>query len=90
MQIYSEVAMPKSLDKVKKGWKTYRKYEDKASVPVFLFFMLVLIVSVLFYVTPSTSDKSYFIAFVVLVVVVIASCIGVWVKKRNQYNRKDK
>jgi|LauGreDrversion4_2_1035121.scaffolds.fasta_scaffold14570_6 hypothetical protein len=76
-----------SINKFKKGWRTCRKYEDKASVPVFLFFMLVLIVSVLFYVTPSASDKSYFI---VLVVVVIASCIGVWVKKRNQYNRKDK
>ena len=82
--------MPKSSDKVKKGWKTYRKYENKASVPIFLFFMLVLIVTVLFYVIPSASDKSYFIAFIVLVIVLIASCIGVWLKKRNQYILKDK
>lgn len=78
------------LGKIKDSWHTYRKYEDKASIPIFLFFMLVLIVSVLFYVTPSASDKAYFIGFIVLVVVVIASCVGVWVKKRNQCNDKDK
>lgn len=27
-----------SINKFKKGWRTYRKYEDKASVPVFFRF----------------------------------------------------
>jgi len=80
----------KSVDKLKRGCRTFRRYEDKASVPVFLLSVLVFIVAGLFYLTPAANDEVYFIGFLTLVMVVLVSWLGAWVKKRNQYINKDK
>jgi hypothetical protein len=82
--------MIKSVDKLKRGCRTFRKYEDKASVPVFFLSVLVFIVAGLFYLTPAANDKVYFIGFLTLVLVVLVSWLGVWVKKRNEYINKEK
>ena len=77
------------LTKIKKGWRTYRKYEDKASIPVFCLFLLTVFVIVLFLALPDSPDRLFFIGFVVLLFTVSGVALSQWVKKTNK-DKRDK
>ena len=76
--------------KLKQGYRKFRKVENKVGVYFFLFIMLMLIVAGLLYITPEAPDSLWFVAMLSLFVVGLASAIGAWSKKVNQNNKKDK
>jgi CDP-diglyceride synthetase len=83
----------KQPSKFKKGYRTFRRIENKVSVYVFLFTLLMLVVGGLLYVTPAAPDSFWFVTMLSLFVVGLASVIGTWVKrtnKRNQQNKQDR
>ena len=75
--------------KFKQGYRKFRQLENKVSVYVFLFIMLMFVVAGLLYITPEAPDSLWFVAMLSLFVVGIASAIGAWTKKVNKNNQKD-
>ena len=86
--------MPKYTEpaKFKQGYQTFRRFENKVGVFVFLLTMLALLVAGLLYLVPEAPDSLWFVTMLVLFVTGLASAIGAWAKRvnrRNQANSKD-